>query len=124
MLSKWEWIRDKCCENGAKSAAYLADEIMQLLAEIYGELEVSWWIRYYECVESKYRSLDNRVARLSYVIAVAELRNLCVACIIDKKCSKCRFGKIAGKCDSSGSLYESFVYEVRMTAAVNMEGEL
>ena len=124
MLSKWEWIRDRCCENGAKSAAYLADEIRELLVEIYGPVEVMWWLHYYTCVESKYSSLEGRVERLSYVIAVAELRNLCVACVIDKKCSKCRFGRVAGKCKEKGSLYERFIYEVRMAATVDMEGEL
>jgi len=106
--SKWEWIAEKLEELGEVDLAAKAKEIETVLKCIYGDTETIAWLAEGNNMESRYRSLDNIHDKLTLLETIDMNANYCIACMTDKKCRDCRFGKIAGKCFEPNSLFKRF----------------
>lgn len=120
MLTKWEWIEEKCKENGLKESGKIAKKIDDLLKKIYGRKHTEEWIRMYKAADGIYlvHELEGKKSKLAYVFEVANTASYCIGCIETKKgkkrldkelpCSRCKFGEQAGWCGSEGSLFYEF----------------
>lgn len=102
MKRKWEYIAERCEEDGNYQAADIAAEIDEVLSDLYNDEHTKSWI-------SEYRFL-----KMKSVSDIAGDSSSCVACVKhDDDCLQCLFADKVGMCiiddEDETSLFDDFL---------------
>jgi len=101
MKRKWEYIADRLLkENGAAAQKFIniAKKFDRFLTANYPTLEhTPDWIKDYPGIQTE--PLEKIVCSADY----------CVACVLEKDCDTCAFGKEFGRCNDENSQYAKFI---------------
>jgi len=98
MLRKWEYIAKRLEGEGyPQELIKIAQEFDSFLVETYPDEFTRPWQDEYAAI--RFWSLERVAASTEY----------CVACMIEKECFLCKFGKKFGHCISEGSLFGKFM---------------
>lgn len=99
--SKWTWIRDKCSRLGYKEAKVIAQEIEDLLVEVYGDSSTEKW----RLADKEEVNTFFKLSREDFVLST----KFCPGCAeVITDCTLCSFGKQAGICNHDNSLFNKF----------------
>lgn len=91
----------KCSRLGFKKSKDLAQQIEDVLIEIYGDGATSEWC----FADKEYIDFYFKASREAFILETKFCPG-CVETLVD--CTKCRFGKVAGICSEEGSLFSKF----------------